>query len=253
MRLINKASLVFSSSIIFFLISFLTSMVIAREMGALAIGTIGYAMGILNILTIFLYLGFDSAHSKRVTEGKNLADWIGVYLPIQILLTTIYGLFTYFLINFISNSVVSLIVGFLAIFLVLDALLNKLIKRPKIIIHPFLGAFLGGLGGFSSFIIHSGLPPIAMYLFPLSLNRQTFMGTVAVFFGITNIIKLLPYFMLGLFDKEILRLTICFVPITFFGIFIGKLINNKISDSIFFFVIYSTIFLLGLRLIWLSI
>jgi len=160
---------------------------------------------------------------------------------------------TYFLINFISNAVISLIVGFLAVFLVLDALLNKLIKRPKKIIHPFLGVFLGGVGGFSSFIIHSGLPPIAMYLLPLSLSRQTFMGTVAVFFGITNIIKLVPYFMLGLFDKEILRLTICFVPITFFGIFIGKFINNKISDSIFFFVIYSTIFLLGLRLIWLSI
>ena len=47
----------------------------------------------------------------------------------------------------------------------------------------------------------------------------------------TNIIKLIPYFILGLFDKEILRLTICFVPITFFGIFIGKLINNKISDE----------------------
>ena len=78
---------------------------------------------------------------------------------------------TYFLINFVSNSVVSLIVGFLAIFLVLDALLDKLIKRPKKIIHPLLGMFLGGVGGFSSFIIHSGLPPIATYLLPLSLSR----------------------------------------------------------------------------------
>jgi len=160
---------------------------------------------------------------------------------------------TYFLINFISNTAVSLTVGFLAIILVLDSFFNKLIKRPKKIIHPLLGAFLGVVGGFSSFIIHSGLPPIAMYLFPLSLSRQTFMGTVAVFFGITNIIKLIPYFILGLFDKEILRLTICFIPITFFGIFIGKLINNKISDKIFFSIIYITILILGMRLIWLSI
>jgi len=160
---------------------------------------------------------------------------------------------TYFLINFISNTAVSLIVGFLAIILVLDTFFNKLIKRPKKIIHPLLGTFLGVVGGFSSFIIHSGLPPIAMYLFPLSLSRQTFMGTVAVFFGITNIIKLIPYFILGLFDKEILRLTICFVPITFFGIFVGKLINNKISDKIFFSIIYITILILGMRLIWLSI
>ena len=160
---------------------------------------------------------------------------------------------TYFLINYISNTAVSLTVGFLAIILVLDSFFNKLIKRPKKIIHPLLGTFLGVVGGFSSFIIHSGLPPIAMYLFPLSLSRQTFMGTVAVFFGITNIIKLIPYFILGLFDKEILRLTICFIPITFFGIFIGKLINNKISDKIFFSIIYITILILGMRLIWLSI
>ena len=160
---------------------------------------------------------------------------------------------TYFLINYISNTAVSLIVGFLAIILVLDSFFNKLIKRPKKIIHPLLGTFLGVVGGFSSFIIHSGLPPIAMYLFPLSLSRQTFMGTVAVFFGITNIIKLIPYFILGLFDKEILRLTFCFIPITFFGIFIGKLINNKISDKIFFSIIYITILILGMRLIWLSI
>ena len=160
---------------------------------------------------------------------------------------------TYFLINYISNTAVSLTVGFLAIILVLDSFFNKLIKRPKKIIHPLLGTFLGVVGGFSSFIIHSGLPPIAMYLFPLSLSRQTFMGTVAVFFGITNIIKLIPYFILGLFDKEILRLTFCFIPITFFGIFIGKLINNKISDKIFFSIIYITILILGMRLIWLSI
>ena len=160
---------------------------------------------------------------------------------------------TYFLINFISNTAVSLTVGILAIILVLGSFFNKLIKRPKKIIHPLLGTFLGVVGGFSSFIIHSGLPPIAMYLFPLSLSRQTFMGTVAVFFGITNIIKLIPYFILGLFDKEILRLTICFIPITFFGIFIGKLINNKISDKIFFSIIYITILILGMRLIWLSI
>ena len=79
------------------------------------------------------------------------------------------------------------------------------------------------------------------------------MGTVALIFAITNIVKLFPYFLLGLFDKELIKLTLTFIPITFLGIFVGKFINNKISDQVFFFIIYISVFFLGVRLIWFSI
>jgi uncharacterized membrane protein YfcA len=160
---------------------------------------------------------------------------------------------TFFLINKISSDMISIIVGFLAIFLAVDGLTRKLVKAPKKILHPTIGVFLGAIGGFSSFVIHSGLPPIAAYLLPLKLTRQKFMGTVALIFAITNIIKLFPYFLLGLFDKELIKLTLTFIPITFLGIFVGKFINNKISDQVFFFIIYTSVFFLGLRLIWFSI
>ncbi len=160
---------------------------------------------------------------------------------------------TFFLINKISSAMISIIVGFLAIFLAVDGLTRKLVKAPKKILHPTIGVFLGAIGGFSSFVIHSGLPPIAAYLLPLKLTRQKFMGTVALIFAITNIIKLFPYFLLGLFDKELVKLTLILIPITFLGIFVGKLVNNKISDQIFFFIIYTSVFFLGFRLIWFSI
>ena len=160
---------------------------------------------------------------------------------------------TFFLINKISSAMISIIVGFLAIFLAIDGLTRKLVKAPKKKLHPTIGVFLGAIGGFSSFVIHSGLPPIAAYLLPLKLTRQKFMGTVALIFAITNIIKLFPYFLLGLFDKELIKLTLTFIPITFLGIFVGKFINNKISDQVFFFIIYTSVFFLGLRLIWFSI
>lgn len=159
---------------------------------------------------------------------------------------------TFFLINKISSSIIGIIVGFLGVFLAIDGLTRKFVKTPKKILHPTVGVFLGAIGGFSSFIIHSGLPPIAAYLLPLKLTRQKFMGTVAVIFAITNIIKLFPYFLLGLFDKELIKLTLTFIPITFLGIFVGKFINNKISDQVFFFIIYTSVFFLGLRLIWFS-
>ena len=37
------------------------------------------------------------------------------------------------------------------------------------------------------------------------------------------------------------------------GIFVGKFISNKISDQVFFFIIYISVFFLGVRLIWFSI
>jgi len=160
---------------------------------------------------------------------------------------------TFFLINKISSSMISIIVGFLGIFLAIDGLARKFVETPKKILHPTVGIFLGAIGGFSSFVIHSGLPPIAAYLLPLKLTRQKFMGTVALIFAITNIVKLFPYFLLGLFDKELIKLTLTFIPITFLGIFVGKFINNKISDQVFFFIIYTSVFFLGLRLIWFSI
>ena len=78
------------------------------------------------------------------------------------------------------------------------------------------------------------------------------MGTVALIFGIINFIKILPYLMLGLFDERLINTALFLIPVSYFGIFIGKILNNKISDKVFYFIIYSTIFLLGLRLILIS-
>ena len=78
------------------------------------------------------------------------------------------------------------------------------------------------------------------------------MGTVALIFGIINFIKILPYLMLDLFDEKLINTALFLIPVSYLGIFIGKIINNKISDKVFYFIIYSTVFLLGLRLILIS-
>ena len=147
---------------------------------------------------------------------------------------------------------IGLIAGFLAISLVFENLISKYIKYKRIKYNPIIGFILGNLGGFSSFIIYSGLPPIAAYLIPLKLSRQSFMGTVALIFGIINILKILPYLLLNLFDEKLINTALFLIPVSYLGIFIGKIINNKISDKVFYFIIYSTIFLLGLRLILIS-
>ena len=111
----------------------------------------------------------------------------------------------------------------------------------------------GSLAGYSSFLIHSGLPPIAAYLLPQNITRQAFLGTVAVFFSICNFLKIVPYWYLGIFNFDLIGLTSLFIPISFVGLFVGRIINHFLTDRIFFIIVYITIFALGVRLIWTGV
>ena len=49
------------------------------------------------------------------------------------------------------------------------------------------------------------------------------MGTVALIFGIINFIKILPYLMLDLFDEKLINTALFLIPVSYLGIFIGKI------------------------------
>ena len=154
-------------------------------------------------------------------------------------------------IRLITPETLKIFIGLLALILVGDGLLRhfKKVTKPRIL-GPIWGSLSGALAGYSSFLIHSGLPPIAAYLLPQNITRQAFLGTVAVFFSICNLLKIVPYWYLGIFNFDLIGLTILFIPISFIGLFVGRIINNYLSDRIFFIIVYITIFTLGVRLIW---
>ena len=71
-----------------------------------------------------------------------------------------------------------------------------------------------------------------------------------MFFSICNFLKIIPYWYLGIFNFDLIGLTSIFIPVSFAGLFLGRIINNYLSDKIFFIIVYITIFALGVRLIW---
>ena len=154
-------------------------------------------------------------------------------------------------IRLITPDALKIFIGILAFILVADGLLRhfRKITEPRIL-SPLWGLLAGSLAGYSSFLIHSGLPPIAAYLLPQNISRQAFLGTVAVFFSICNFLKIVPYWYLGIFNFDLIGLTSIFIPVSFAGLFLGRIINNYLSDKIFFIIVYITIFALGVRLIW---
>ena len=65
---------------------------------------------------------------------------------------------------------------------------------------PVLAAFWGTVSGFTSFVAHVGGPPFQVYALPLQARPESLHRHRAIFFAVTNAVKLVPYFALGQFD-----------------------------------------------------
>jgi len=151
---------------------------------------------------------------------------------------------------FVSDDVVLLFVGVVTLLFVLDALLpirKKLEGLPPS--RPW-GTFWGGFAGFTSFISHTGGPPFQIYALPQRLPPAIYAGTSAIFFGIVNTAKLVPYFFLGQLSVHSLELSALFIPVGIVGVLIGIFLVRRISVKWFYRVAYWLVFLLALKLVW---
>ena len=96
---------------------------------------------------------------------------------------------------------------------------------------PFLGrmrgagAFWGVISGITSTLIHAGGPPINIYLIAKSLPKLAWLATSAIFFGVMNLVKVIPYSFTGQWTQQILWLSLILVPVAYFGII---LLGNKL-------------------------
>ena len=103
--------------------------------------------------------------------------------------------------------------------------------------------------GFSSFVALTGGIPAQIFLLPMGLERQLFVGTMSFYFLIINLAKLPFFFDLQLFTSTSIMVSIVVLPILPIGIYLGKLLNKKLSDRLFYHISHSALFLCGLNLI----
>ncbi len=112
------------------------------------------------------------------------------------------------------------------------------------------GIFWGGVSGFTSFVAHAGGPPFQVYVMPQRLPRDIFVGTTALFFAIINLLKVPPYFALGLFTGENLKTAAVLFPIAIGSTWAGVLVVRRLSGRRFYTLIYLLLALVGLKLIY---
>ena len=114
----------------------------------------------------------------------------------------------------------------------------------------FKGAIFSTIAGFTSFCVHAGGTPTSIYLLPLKLKKEIYVGTRVVFFTFINLIKLPFYLHLSMITSESFLQSVLLIPFTIIGIFIGYKILKIIDEKLFYNIIYVLILLTSSNLIY---
>ncbi|MEY5100343.1 MAG: hypothetical protein RJA36_3062 [Pseudomonadota bacterium] len=132
-------------------------------------------------------------------------------------------------------------------------LAQRLLFPPRADHRPpprWLGALLTVTSGFTSFVAHAGGPPISVYMIPLRLRPVVFTGTMAFLFFVVNMSKWIPYAWLGLLDWRNFATSLVLLPLAPLGVWVGVRMARRIDPQMFYRVIYSGMFLTGVKLVW---
>ncbi|MCB9421728.1 MAG: sulfite exporter TauE/SafE family protein [Ardenticatenaceae bacterium] len=149
-----------------------------------------------------------------------------------------------------NDSVLKFGIGLLSVLFVVFELFRTQIfdrlgeKRPS----TPIGVLFSTIAGFTSTLANAGGPPATMYLLPLKLSRQVFVGTSVVFFTAVNLIKLIPYGYLGLLRVGNLTTILVLAPLAYVGVKVGVWLNGRFTDKWFNRLIYALLFLTGVQL-----
>jgi uncharacterized membrane protein YfcA len=117
--------------------------------------------------------------------------------------------------------------------------------QQHLVPEPFRSIGTGAFAGVSSTLAHAAGPIVVMYLLPLNLSRQLFVGLCAVYFFLLNSAKLPGYVASGMFANASVLFSLSFAPVVFAGAIFGFWVNKRISDRPFTRTVYILTFLLG--------
>lgn len=108
----------------------------------------------------------------------------------------------------------------------------------------------GLVSGITSTLAHAGGPPILVYLFGRKLPKEKFVATIAIFFTIVNLAKLLPYVALHLFTRDVMWMCLVLAPFAPAGVWLGVKLQRRVPDRPFFIATVALLGISGLQLIW---
>lgn len=191
-----------------------------------------------------------------VMDVAALWSWRGVYVR-QVLVDMLPGSLLgiglgWLLAASVTPDMIKLVVGLVALVFVGRWLVDEIRRRAAVPAKPnrLAAALWGALSGFTSFVAHVGGPPFQMYVLPLRLDPKALSGTTAIFFAVTNAVKLVPYFALGQFDAANLAASAVLLPLAPLATMAGAWLVRRMRPEVFYPLTYATVGLIALKLLW---
>jgi uncharacterized protein len=228
----------------------------------------GFAGGISIIATPLVSLTIGVAEAAAILLPLIIiADWLALFYyrrdfdrrSIKVLMPgALLGIFAgaLFFRSFMGkDNILRTGIGILALLFVLFQIAKRIIMGRLEKRHPraIEGVLMGTVTGFTSTIAHAGGPPMAVYLLPQQFPKNVYVGTTALFFTITNVLKLIPYGMLGLLKVGNLWTIALLSPLCYVGVRLGVYLNRRFSDVWFMRLVYTILLLSGIQLVWSGI
>lgn len=151
--------------------------------------------------------------------------------------------------GYLSDDAVRIIIGAISLAFGLEYWLRRS-PRAAASPHRLKGSFWAMVSGFTSFGVHAGGPPISIYLLPLGMEKKQLMATFALFFTVVNLVKLIPYGLLGQLSFGNLATSLVLMPIAPVGVLIGYWLLERISTLWVYRISYAFLVLVGIKLLW---
>jgi uncharacterized membrane protein YfcA len=104
--------------------------------------------------------------------------------------------------------------------------------------------------GFTSFVAHAGGPPLMAYVLPLKLAPVVASATMAVYFAVINLVKLVPFGALGLLDARNLATSLLLLPVAPLGVWLGVWLVRRIDPTWFYRLAYVGMGVAGSKLLY---
>ena len=178
--------------------------------------------------------------------------WVDGHIMRLIMPGALLGIFVGWLTaEAVSDAVVRLIVGAVSALFVARAVLAPRARLAAVPgDRPLLAHICGTAAGYTSFVAHSGAPPLQIYMMPMQIDPKIFTGTTVMFFALTNALKLIPYAMLGEFDAQNLGRAAAMFPVAVVSTWAGAWAVRRMRAGIFYPLTYISVALVAVKLIW---
>ena len=127
----------------------------------------------------------------------------------------------------------------------LGARFERLAPRPS----TLTAIVFGTIGGFTTMLANAGGPAWQMHLLSQRLDKFTYVGTFAILFAASDVLKIPAYGALGQLTGENLAVGMLLLPVAIVSNYAGIWLLRKTPGEMFFRIAYLLMFLISLELI----